>query len=132
MTVLTIIAAVILGALWRRWFGGWPKVIADRWPKLLAALLIGFLAMWPSLPWYVALPVSGALCAFWIPHHDLTNWKLGDWLLRYGPFGVIYWIAQRFPIKAINNAIDGSFALAEFAIGGAVYGTAAAVAFLIT
>lgn len=139
LTALTILGAAILGGLWRRWFGGWPECDCGRAPKLAAGFLLGFFAVWPALPWWAALPISGALLALWLKGHKLQEWDLGDWLRRYGPVGVYWWAAQRagkwmerrkieWPLKSKN--LDGPFALAEMAAGGTMYGAAAWLASL--
>lgn len=144
LEVLLILAqvagAAVLGALARRFDGGWPKPPAGSFlnrsrPKILVYVALGFFAMWPALPWWAALPVSGALAVYWLPGHKLTEWTRADWLRRYGPVGLYWWWANRpRPDEVADGVdredwfIDGRNAIAELAAGATVYGGAAALA----
>lgn len=149
---LAIIATFVLFGLWRRWFGmatpkldafarrlvaWWPlerKPTSARWLKVAAVVALGFLALWPALPWWGALLGSAVLAAYWLRGHKLGEWTFRDWLLRYGPPGAFWWLANRYPLPARfctpNGIIDGSNALAEFAAGGTVYAVAGWLAWL--
>lgn len=135
MELLLIAAAFVAGAFWRRWFGGWPKPPAGSWlngrgPKIAAGLVLGFLATWPALPWWAALVLSGLVIAYWLPGHKLQEWGVREWLLRYGPPGLYWWAANRWPrnLSWGGGLVDGTNALAELAAGGTVYAAAAGLA----
>lgn len=133
MIIAETLVIAVLGALWRRWFGGWPSIPEARLPKLAAALGLGLWATAP-LPWQIGLPLAGLMTAYWVPGHDLQGWALRQWLLRYGPVGAYWWAANRFafPFRVhYNKALDGPNAFAELAAGATMYGALALVARLV-
>jgi hypothetical protein len=129
-----IIVFAILGALWRRWFGGWPITPGGRWPKLVVSFALGVLATMSYLPWEWCILVSLAAMVFWIPGHKLTEWTLTQWLFRYGPLGIFWWAANRYgdlwKAKWNWGPFDGTFAIAEMLGGAALYGGLAAISLL--
>lgn len=128
MDWIVILLAAVLGGLWRRWFGGWPTE-GRRWVQLsLGASLGAVLALGAGAPWWAAV-LSAAAVAFWVPGHRLMEWRLGQWLLRYGPLGIYWWLARKYldrygaavyPAQWASPFIDGPFALAEI-LGGATF-----------
>lgn len=132
MIVAHVIVAAVLGAFWRRWFGGWPSVPAMRLPKLVAGLALGLCATAP-LPWQFGMPLAALMTAYWIPGHMLQEWSLSQWLMRYPPVGVFWWAANRFTLPEWayrGAALDGGNAYAEFAAGAVMYGLLAAASHL--
>ena len=124
----------ILGALWRRWFGGWPAYDVPRWFKLLVATALGFFALWPVVTWEVAFPLSIFLVLFWVPGHQLSGWSIWRWLLRYGPLGIYWWVADRLGPRWKHRwnwgPFDGTISVAELLAGGTFYAVLAWVALL--
>lgn len=131
LEVVYVLLFAVAGAMWRRWFGGWPAIADKRWVKILAALALGFVAALPGMPLTAALAVSALIAVYWLPGHKLQEWKLADWRTRYGLVGLYWWAANRWAIDwRLGNAVDGSNALAEFAAGATVYGLLALLAVL--
>lgn len=140
LVVLDVLFAAVCGGFLRRWIDGWPKppagsVLNSRWPKILAAVALGFTTTVWFLPWWGALILAVALAVYWLPGHKLQEWSAIKWWHRYGPPGWYWWLANRLPAMpqawhTANGCIDGNNAIAAFAAGATVYGLAAAVAAL--
>lgn len=125
MTAALVIAAIltiIAWGFWRRWMGGWGgKPPFDRATKFA---VLGLL-LWPA--WMVepalAAVIWGVASLYWAKGHDWTS--LSALLLRYGPFGLCWWVAQRLPAPprvklGQTYLIDGPIAVAELSAGALV------------
>lgn len=124
MTVLlACLANAVLGALWRRAFGGWLG--ARRWLTIPLGCLLGWpiFVAWPTL-WGLAMACLPML--FFLPGHNLPD----HWFRRYGPFGFGYWFAgHSFTEKEwarrgwpMEGFIDGWMATGELFLGATFWG----------
>ena len=149
MSKLWIVPVVVgLGALWRRWFGGYPKG-GKRWMKLLSLAALLLPSLWVVSSWYVTLPIA-LLIGSWLPGHKWSEGYL-RLLRRYAPWhgaiavllmfivgpiaGLVYmpvvgliplyywWAHERaITLPFQSTMIDGSIALAELSSGGTSVG----------
>lgn len=98
MIVLAVLLNAVLGALWRRWVGGWrPFGWEAPFGRALkhAAMIALTWPLWITLPWAVAGLLTAALFAWFHVRHDNggPGWRP---VYRYGPFGLGYVIARNF------------------------------------
>lgn len=120
---------VVLGALWRRWLGGWmgkpPGSRATQFAvmaMLCAPFWLGW--AWPSIA--AAVLATGLMGWYWSEGHEWTS--LPALLKRYGPIGLCWWAAQKWvpPTWRVRTGktclIDGPISVAELAAGGLVFG----------
>lgn len=114
MIAFLCIAFLIVGALWRRWLGGWLG--GARWWRF-AALPALVWPFWLALPALPALLASGACGLFFAMGHEVDGWGA---VKRYGPFGLGYVLAYYHWDSAWNRPplIDGWTAVGELFLGG--------------
>ena len=104
----------IVGALWRRWMGGWLG--GERWVRfaVLPLLVWPFWLVWSALPALLASAVCGL---FFAMAHEFEGWGA---VKRYGPFGLGYPLAFRFWRSSWNwpPFVDGGTAIGELFLVG--------------
>jgi hypothetical protein len=129
MIWLAVLANFILGALWRRWLGGWLG--GRRWWRFAAMPLLCWPLLFTGNP--VVMLVGVGICgAFFAFGHVVDDPKL-VWF-RYGPFAVAYWLALKLPHDiqfGPGGLIDGPFAVGELGLKGLFFGSLAVAAVLV-
>lgn len=111
ITTLAVLLNTILGAMLRRWIGGWDpwgwQAPLGRTLKHLATALL----CWPFfvvLPWYWALAATAVVFAYLHIRHDNGGPGLRP-LWRYQVFGLGYIIARQFADKLPSTGRDRAF-----------------------
>jgi hypothetical protein len=123
--MIPILLTALLGSVWRRWLG------LGQSGKRAAKFMCGFLLTWPlwSLPFdpLVNIALSILALAFWAPGHKVDTPKV--WL-RYGPFGIGYFLAHKYWKWNFGRFLDGWMAAGEYATGFLYWGTIACLSLL--
>lgn len=140
ITALLTILNTVVGALWRRWLGGWRPFGWDAWGgRLLKHTLMAVLS-WPLflvLPWWGALAAIGGAFVFMNVRHDNggPGWRP---LWRYGPFGIGYMVARKYidrlPWTGKERALVEPWCwtcYGELWLGGTFFGTLALICLLL-
>lgn len=124
MTYLAILANIILGALWRRHWGGWERD-HKRWGVVLEGIPLTW-PFWLVLPWWGAAIASALAITFFAPSQRTDTNAV---FLRYGPFGLGYWLAYRYwpETWTLGDFEDGWMSVGALFLGGTFWGTVAAV-----
>lgn len=126
MIATAILLTAVLGALWRRWLGGWG---ADSRSLIMACGLFLTWPLWLVLPWYWAAPAAALCLLFWAKGHRFDKWTI---VLRYPVIGAAYPISRWIfgETWAGREPYAGWTAVAELAIGFLFWGAVASTLLL--
>lgn len=113
------LAAVVLGGLWRRWFGS--PYLSKRAIQLPVAFALGFAVIWlETRNLWLAVLVGGFLTLGWVPGHKGLEMGRdnGDWLTDYATLAGRY-TAVTLPVGLMLMALGNTWG-ALYAFAGLV------------
>lgn len=133
LTTLLFLLWGVLGALWRRVFGGYLGLPRGSvcYPLSIPLAAPLWILLFQNFIWYVALPLSLIATVVILLFFVVSFYPKGkfvdnrDVILKYGPFGIGYVLAHNYWNDDWNTGsfIDGSNAVSEISLGFLLYVT---------